>query len=138
MAIRSGISRPAEDRLASAMARASMPVAILQTVEPAFGDVAESVVSAGQGAEDGPGGVGVAAQVDDLGEGFLEAVGRQQDVEAGWDAGWGEAHGRTFAGGLGPVPVGFLDQSRQGPLARQVEHGLGMGEGPRQRPRVLS
>ena len=51
-------------------------------------------MGAGQGAEDRAGGVGVAAEVDDLDQGLLETVGRQQEVEASGDAGGREAHRR--------------------------------------------
>ena len=105
-------------------------VAILEAVEPAPGDRVDAVVGAGHGPEDRPGRVRVAAEVDDLGDGFLEAVGRQQEVEAGRDAGRREAHGRPLADRLGAVPIGLVDQGRQGAVARQVEDRLGVGDGP--------
>src|SRR6476661_2722052 len=52
-------------------------VAILEAVEPACGDRVDAVVSAGHGAQDRAGRVGIPSEVNDVGYGFLEGVGRQ-------------------------------------------------------------
>src|SRR5271157_114471 len=91
--------------------------AILETVEPASGYLSNSVVRTREGTQDGSRGVRIATQVDDVGERLLEAVGREQEVKAGRDASRREAHCRALAGGLGTVPVGFLDHGCQGAFA---------------------
>ena len=112
-------------------------VAILQTVEPALRDRVDPVVRPGHGPENRPGCVGIASQVDDLGHGLLEAVGRQQQVKAGRDASRRESHCRALANRLGTVLIGFVDQSRQGAITRRVEHRLGVGDRPREASAVL-
>src|SRR5438309_1393672 len=69
------------------------PLSVLEPFEPPGRDGVGTEVRPGQGPEDRAGGVGVAPEVDDLDQGLFEAVGREQEAEAGGDAGGREAHG---------------------------------------------
>ncbi len=104
-------------------------VAVLEAVEPAGGDGGVAVVGSRHGAEDGTGGVCVAAEVDDLGNGVLEAFGAEQDVEGTGDEGGGKAVGGASAVLIGSVAAGFLDQGDVGLFAFEFEHRLDMRDG---------
>ena len=105
------MTSPSAERCARARARMSIASRFWSRIEPAIGDRVDAVMGAGQRAEDRTGGVGVAAEVDDLDERLLERVGGHEQVEAGGDAGGGEAHRGAFdrparrRGGWPPRPA---------------------------------
>ena len=88
---------------------------------------ADSVVGAGHGTQDGTRGVRVAPQVDDLGQSFLEAVGGQEEIEAGRDAGRWKTHRRPLARRVCAVSVGFLHERREDSIAGLVKDGFDVG-----------
>ncbi len=107
-------------------------IAVLKAIEPAFGDGVDAVTGAGESAENGAAGVGIAAEIDDLGEGLFKGVGGHQEIEAGGDAGRRKAHRRAPADRIGPVAVGFGDERRKGLFRRKIQERLGMSDGTRE------